>query len=79
MAFLNMKHKTNYHSYHSYVASILDFASEIYGCCKDKAADKIHNHALHFILGVHKFCSLQAVSEDDVCWLGVRKGVILFL
>ena len=58
--------------YHSSVASILDFASETWGYCKAKSADKVQIRALRFILGVHKFCPLPAMS-GDVGWLGCKE------
>ena len=58
--------------YHSSVASILDFESETWGYCKAKSADKVQNRALRFILGVHKFCPLPAMS-GDVGWLGCKE------
>ena len=54
--------------YHSSVASILDFASETWGYCKAKSADQYKI----FILGVHKFCPLPAMS-GDVGWLGCKE------
>ena len=51
----------------------LDLASETFGYCKAKSADK-----LRFILGVHKFCPLPAMS-GDVGWLGCKERCFIFM
>ena len=57
--------------FHSGVASILDYSSEIWGFIKAPSIDKIQNRAMRFLLGVHKFCPLPALS-GDIGWLPCR-------
>ena len=54
--------------FHSGVASILDYSSEIWGFIKAPSIDRIQHRAMRFLLGVHKFCPLPALF-GDIGWL----------
>ena len=63
---------TTFNSYktisYSGVASILDYASEIWGYAKGKTCEKVQEKAIRHYLGVHKFYPLPALI-GDIGWL----------
>ena len=50
--------------YESCVTSILDYASEVWGCCKAPSCNKIQQRAIRYYLGVHRFCPIPALNGD---------------
>ena len=50
--------------YESCVTSILDYASEVWGCCKAPSCNKIQQRAIRYYLGVHRFCPIPSLNGD---------------
>ena len=50
--------------YETSIASILDYASEIWGKSRGTQCEQIQQRAIRFFLGVHKFCPLPSMSGD---------------
>ena len=50
--------------YDNYVTSIVDYGCEIWGVNECKKCDVLHNRAIRFYLGVHKYAPKLALRAD---------------
>ena len=57
--------------YDSLVEPVQDYASEIWGFKNTEMCNKVHENAMTFYLGVHKFTPLPALY-GEMGWIAVK-------
>ena len=57
--------------YENYVASIVDYGCEVWGVNDFRKCDVIHNRAIRFYLGVHRYAPTLAFKAD-IGWMNPK-------